>query len=78
MRIKCWGPDVSNLDLDHLVYYVRPSEKSEKNWDDVPETIKNTFDKLGIPEAEQKFAAGVIRQVSGCFTQRLIVLNNNG
>ena len=54
-----WGPDVSNLDLDHLVYYVRPSEKSEKNWDDVPETIKNTFDKLGIPEAEQKFLAGV-------------------
>ena len=54
-----WGPDVSNLDLDHLVYYVRPSEKSEKSWDDVPETIKNTFDKLGIPKAEQKFLAGV-------------------
>ena len=54
-----WGPDVSHLDLDHLVYYVRPSEKSEKSWDDVPETIKNTFDKLGIPEAEQKFLAGV-------------------
>ncbi len=54
-----WGPDLSNLDLEHLVYYVRPSEKSEKSWDEVPETIKNTFDKLGIPEAEQKFLAGV-------------------
>ena len=54
-----WGPDISGLDLDRLVYYIRPSEKSEKSWDDVPETIKNTFDKLGIPEAEQKFLAGV-------------------
>jgi len=54
-----WGPDLSDLDLDHLIYYVRPSEKSEKSWDEVPDTIKNTFDKLGIPEAEQKFLAGV-------------------
>lgn len=54
-----WGPDISHLDLEHLVYYVRPAEKSEKNWDDVPDTIKHTFDKLGIPEAEQKFLAGV-------------------
>ncbi len=54
-----WGPDLSGLDLDHLVYYVRPAEKSESSWDEVPETIKNTFDKLGIPEAEQKFLAGV-------------------
>lgn len=54
-----WGPDVSNLDLEHLVYYVRPTQKSEKSWNDVPATIKNTFDKLGIPEAEQKFLAGV-------------------
>lgn len=54
-----WGPDLTGLDLSNLVYYVRPSEKSERSWDDVPETIKNTFDKLGIPEAEQKFLAGV-------------------
>lgn len=54
-----WGPDLSNLDLEHLIYYVRPTEKSEGSWDEVPETIKNTFDKLGIPEAEQKFLAGV-------------------
>ena len=54
-----WGPDISGLDLDRLVYYVRPSEKQERSWEDVPETIKNTFDRLGIPEAEQKFLAGV-------------------
>ena len=54
-----WGPDLSNLDLEDIYYYVRPAEASEKNWDDVPETIRNTFNKLGIPEAEQKFLAGV-------------------
>ena len=54
-----WGPDLSELDLEDIYYYVRPAEASEKNWDDVPETIRNTFDKLGIPEAEQKFLAGV-------------------
>jgi Fe-S cluster assembly protein SufB len=54
-----WGPDISDLDLDNIFYYVKPTEKSEKSWDDVPDDIKNTFDKLGIPEAERKFLAGV-------------------
>lgn len=54
-----WGPDLSDLDLDSIYFYLRPSEASENNWDDVPSSIKNTFDKLGIPEAEQKFLAGV-------------------
>ncbi len=54
-----WGPDLSDLDLDNIYYYVRPPEVNQKSWDDVPDTIKNTFDKLGIPEAEQKFLAGV-------------------
>lgn len=54
-----WGSDLSKLDLDNLYYYVRPSEGEGRSWDDVPETIKETFDKLGIPEAEQKFLAGV-------------------
>lgn len=57
--MPAWGPDLSGLDLEDIYYYVRPAEASEKNWDDVPETIRNTFDKLGIPEAEQKFLAGV-------------------
>jgi len=54
-----WGPDLSGLDLSDLYYYVRPTEKTEQSWDDIPENIKNTFDRLGIPEAEQKFLAGV-------------------
>ena len=46
-----WGGDLSGLDFDAITYYVKPSERSEKSWDEVPEEIKNTFDKLGIPEA---------------------------
>ncbi len=54
-----WGPDLSELDLENIYFYLRPSEASSSSWEDVPSTIKNTFDKLGIPEAEQKFLAGV-------------------
>ncbi len=54
-----WGGDLSKLDLDDIYYYVKPAEAESKSWDDVPDTIKNTFDRLGIPEAEQKFLAGV-------------------
>jgi Fe-S cluster assembly protein SufB len=54
-----WGPDLSQIDFDNIVYYVRPAEAEGKTWEEVPETIKKTFDKLGIPEAEQKFLAGV-------------------
>src|SRR5574340_583390 len=54
-----WGADLDDLKLDEIVYYVKPAEMEGKNWDDVPISIKNTFDKLGIPEAEQKFLAGV-------------------
>jgi len=54
-----WGPDLSKLDLDNIYYYVKPAEAESKSWDDVDDTIKETFDRLGIPEAEQKFLAGV-------------------
>jgi Fe-S cluster assembly protein SufB len=54
-----WGGDLSTLDLDEIFYYVKPTDKEGKSWDDVPDTIKETFDRLGIPEAEQKFLAGV-------------------
>jgi Fe-S cluster assembly protein SufB len=54
-----WGPDLSNLNFDDLYYYARPAEEMERSWDDVPEDIKNTFDRLGVPEAERKFLAGV-------------------
>jgi Fe-S cluster assembly protein SufB len=54
-----WGADISGLDLENIFYYVKPTDGSKGSWDDVPDTIKNTFDKLGIPEAERKFLAGV-------------------
>jgi Fe-S cluster assembly protein SufB len=57
-----WGADLSEIDFDNIHYYVKPSEKTEKDWDDVPAYIKDTFDKLGIPEAERKFLAGVSAQ----------------
>ncbi len=54
-----WGGDLATLDLDEIYYYIKPTEKESKSWDDVPDAIKDTFDKLGIPEAEQKFLAGL-------------------
>ena len=57
-----WGPDLSHINFDDYIYYIKPSEKEEHNWDEVPETIRNTFNKLGIPEAEQKYLAGVSTQ----------------
>ena len=54
-----WGGDLSGIDFQNIYYYMRATEKVEKNWDDVPENVKNTFEKLGIPEAEKKFLAGV-------------------
>ena len=55
-----WGsPMLAEVDYDNIHYFVRASEKSSRTWDDVPEDIKNTFDRLGIPEAERKFLSGV-------------------
>lgn len=54
-----WGADLSKLNLDEIYYYVKPAEAQGRSWDEVPDTIKNTFEKLGIPEAERKFLAGV-------------------
>ena len=57
-----FGPDLSEIDFNEFTYYKKPSNKVEKDWKDVPETIKNTFEKLKIPESEQKFLAGVSTQ----------------
>ena len=54
-----WGADISTIDFNNIFYYLKPTDRQEDNWDDVPEYIKKTFDKLGIPEAEQKFLGGV-------------------
>jgi len=54
-----WGGDLMQIDLSKIVYYRKPSQGEEKSWDDVPDKIKKTFERLGIPEAERKFLAGV-------------------
>ena len=62
MPMPDYGPDLSLLDFDSYTYFTRMANGETKNWDEVPETVKKTFQKLGIPEAEQKFLAGVSTQ----------------
>ena len=62
MEMPKWGPDLSDLDFEEYTYYIRPDDKKSNDWNDVPDTIKDTFDKLGIPDAEQKYLAGVSTQ----------------
>jgi Fe-S cluster assembly protein SufB len=57
--LPTWGADLSKLNLDSIVYFVRPDTQESKTWKDVPEDIKKTFDRLGIPEAEKKALSGV-------------------
>lgn len=57
--IPTWGPDLSKLDVHDIHYYLKAASKQERSWDDVPDAIKTTFEKLGIPQAERKFLAGV-------------------
>lgn len=54
-----WGPAIDGLDMDHISTYVAPKTKQASNWDDVPEEIKDTFERLGIPKAERSYLAGV-------------------
>ena len=60
--LPTWGVKLDDIDFNDYVYYIKPSDKVSGSWEDVPETIKNTFDRLGIPESEQKFLAGVSTQ----------------
>ena len=62
LPMPSFGPDLSYLDFGSYTYFTRPSNKEVQSWNEVPETIKNTFDKLGIPEAEQKYLSGVSTQ----------------
>ena len=54
-----WGGDLTEIDFENMYYYIRPTEKQAKSWEDLPADIKNTWDRLGIPEAEKKYLAGV-------------------
>ncbi|HEY7122834.1 MAG TPA: Fe-S cluster assembly protein SufB [Ktedonobacterales bacterium] len=57
-----WGADLSGIDFDNIYYYIKPMQAQGKTWEEVPAEIKETFDRLGIPEAERKFLAGVTAQ----------------
>jgi Fe-S cluster assembly protein SufB len=57
-----WGADLSVIDFDNIFYYLKAQDKQGKTWDDIPDDIKKTFDRLGVPEAERKFLAGVAAQ----------------
>ncbi len=59
MRVPDWGPSLEGLDIDHIATYVRPNTKMQNNWENVPQDIKDTFERLGIPQAERKSLAGV-------------------
>ncbi len=54
-----WGPDLSSIDFDDIYYYIKPTDRQARSWDDLPKEIKDTYERLGIPEAERKFLAGV-------------------
>ena len=59
-QVPDWGPSIEGLDMDNIVTYVRPnSKRMAKDWNDVPDEIKDTFERLGIPQAERKSLAGV-------------------
>jgi hypothetical protein len=57
--MSSWGGDLSGIDFENIYYYIKPTEKQAESWEDLPVDIKDTCDKLGIPEAEKKYLAGV-------------------
>ena len=59
LHIPDWGPSIDGLDMDHIVTYVKPPTEQKSDWDSVPEDIKDTFERLGIPQAERAYLAGV-------------------
>ena len=57
-----FGPDLSGLDLDDMLYYQKMTDKKYRDWKDVPQDIKDTFERLGVPQAERKYLAGSAAQ----------------
>ncbi|MCZ2764054.1 Fe-S cluster assembly protein SufB, partial [Lacticaseibacillus paracasei] len=62
MPMQTWGADLSDINFDDIIYYQKASDKPARSWDDVPEKIKETFDRIGIPEAERAYLAGASAQ----------------
>ncbi|MDR0298494.1 MAG: Fe-S cluster assembly protein SufB [Streptococcaceae bacterium] len=62
LELPKWGPDLNFIDFDDIIYYQKPSAKAARTWEDVPDEIKDTFEKIGIPEAERAYLAGASAQ----------------
>ena len=62
MPMQEWGPDLTGIDFDDIIYYQKPTDKPARSWEEVPEKIKDTFEKIGIPEAERAYLAGASAQ----------------
>ncbi|MEM4379719.1 MAG: Fe-S cluster assembly protein SufB, partial [Thermoplasmatales archaeon] len=58
--VPTWGPDLSELNFDEITYYIKPEDRKANSWEEVPEEIKNTFEKLGVPEMERKYLSGSV------------------
>ncbi|HRN70141.1 MAG TPA: Fe-S cluster assembly protein SufB [Candidatus Woesebacteria bacterium] len=61
-KMPTWGGDLSKINFDEIFYYLRPTDKQVNSWEDLPSEIKETYDRIGVPEAEKKFLAGVSAQ----------------
>lgn len=61
-KMPPWGADLSKIDFNDIVYFIRATDKQENSWEDLPASIKDTYDRIGVPEAEKKFLAGVSAQ----------------
>jgi len=61
-HMPTWGGDLSHIDFDDIFYYIKPTQKKAKSWQDLPEEIRDTYDRIGIPEAEKKYLGGVSAQ----------------
>ena len=61
-KLPDWGPDLSALDFDDIIYYQKAMDRPARSWDDVPDEIKETFERIGIPQAEREYLAGAAVQ----------------
>src|SRR3990167_9251548 len=61
-KMPMWGADLSTINFDEIFYYIKPTDNQKKSWSDLPKEIKETYDAIGIPEAEKKYLAGVTAQ----------------
>lgn len=72
-KIPTWGGDLTTINFDNIYYYIKPTDKKAQSWSDLPKDIKNTYDRIGLPEAEKKFLSGVSAQYESEVVYKSIV-----